>query len=204
MSAVTAEAQIANMALGAVGQRDLIDSLLEDTAQGLACNTYFATAKQKILEAHPWAWATKRQALALLSGVTREGYEYVHAAPADLLSPKAARRIEDGARPPVEPIPFLIELNVTGNAFVIASDVTTPTLVYTPRDVAVALWPASAIDALAAELAVRIALMLPVKPELARLLRPEAALKLREAMASDGNTGSPDVPPEAPWIRARK
>lgn len=203
MPAVTTDAQVCNQALGLVGQRQLINSLLEDSAEAIACRTYYSTVKAAVLESHPWRWATKRQTLALLSGVEREGWEYVYAAPSDLLSPKSARYIEDGARPAVEPLPFLVELNVTGNQYVIACDVTTPELVYT-RDVPVAMWPAVAIKALAAGLAEAVALMLPVKPQLAQLLAPRALLALREAMADDGNTGSPDAVPDAPWVRARK
>lgn len=203
MAAVTTDTQVCNMALGACGQRDLIGSLLDDTAAGLACATYYSTAKAKVLEAAKWRWASKRQTLALLSGVEREGWGYVYAAPSDLLSIGCVSHIEDGARPPTEPLPFLIELNDTGNAFLIACDVTTPELVYT-RDVPVALWPAVAIDALAADLAVRLALMLPVKPQLAASLAPAAAMKLREAQAFNGNTGSPDAPALPPAILARR
>lgn len=203
MPAVTTDAQVCNMALGACGQRDLIGSLLEDSAQALACATYFSTAKAKVLEELKWKWATKRKTLALLSGVERQGWAYVYAAPSDLLSAGSVSHIEDGGRPDAEPLPFLIELNDTGNAFLIACDVTTPELVYI-RDVPVALWPAKAIDALAADLAVRIALMLPVKPELAARLAPAAALKLREAQAADGNANSPDKPALPPALLARR
>lgn len=203
MPAVTTDAQVCNQALGLVGQRDQINSLNDDSTPGLACKTYYSTVKAAILEAHPWRWATKRNTLALLSGVEREGWEYVYAAPADLLSPKSARRIEDGARPPVEPLPFLVEMNEAGNQFIIACDVETPELVYT-RDVPVAMWPAVAIKALVAAMAEALALMLPVKPQLAQVLAPRALMALREAMADDGNTGSPDVTPDAPWVRARK
>lgn len=203
MPAVTTDAQVANQALGFVGHRATINSLLEDSEQAIAASIHFATAKARVLEAFPWRWATKRQALAQLSGVTRDGWAYVHAAPADLLSVNSARKIEDGARQSTDPLPFTVELNDSGSGFVVASDVPTPTLVYT-RDVPVALWPAHAVDALVAELAVRLALTLPVKPELAVRLQPLAELRLRQAMAVTANGEVRDPEPDPPAIRARK
>lgn len=203
MSAVVTEAQVANQALGLCGQRDIIDSLLENSAEAIACRTYFATTKQSVLQELEWPWAQKRSTLALLSGVTVEGWTYAYAAPADLLNADCVHRIESGAQgPDVEPIPFAIELNAAGNQLIIATDATTPELVYT-RDVALALWPAKAIEALAAALAVKVALMLPVDKVLARGLAPLAEQKLSEAKAASANAINQRPQPQAEVIRRR-
>lgn len=203
MSAVTSDAQVANQALGLCGQRQTINSLLDDSAEGLACNTHFATTKQALLEAHDWSWATKRIALAQLTGVEREGWAYVYAAPSDMLNAHTARLIEQGGRPDSNPIPFLIESNTTTSAFIIATDVElAPELIYT-KDVPLALWPASAVEAFVYALAVKLALTLPVKENLARALKGEAVLKLREAMAADAMADRRDPPAEAESIRRR-
>lgn len=203
MSAVTTEAQVANMALGHCGQRDLIDSLLENSAEAIACRTFFATTKQSVLQELEWPWAQKRSTLALLSGVTVEGWTYAYAAPSDLLNADCVHRIESGAQgPDVSPIPFAIELNAAGNQLIIATDATTPDLVYT-RDVALALWPAKAIEALAAALAVKVALMLPVDKVLARGLAPLAEQKMSEAKAASANAINQRPQPQAEVIRRR-
>lgn len=204
MAAVTTDAQVCNQALGYVGQRLTIGSLLEDSTEAIACRVHYQTTKQAVLEARWWTWATKRLSLAQLTGVTRLGYEYVHAAPSDLVSANGARYIETGGRPEAQAgqIPFLVELNDSGNAFVIASDVETPKLVYT-RDVPVALWPAKAIDALAWALAVKLSLTLPVKPALAVSLEGKATKALLEAQAADMNAPREDAVPDAEWVQAR-
>ncbi len=203
MSAVVTEAQVANQALGLCGQRDIIDSLLENSAEAIACRTYFATVKQSVLEELEWPWAQKRSTLALLSGVTVEGWTYVYAAPSDLLNADCIHRIESGAQgPDVSPIPFAVELNAAGNQLVIATDATTPELVYT-RDIALAMWPAKAIEALAAQLAVNVALMLPVDKVLARSLAPLAAQRLSQAKAASANSLAQRPIPNAEVIRRR-
>lgn len=201
MPAVTTDADVCNMALGHVGQRRLILSLIEDSAEAIACRTHYATAKREILETHWWSWATKRQALAQLMGVTREGWGYVYAAPADLISADGARFLDEG-RGAAEPAPFIVELNDSGSALIIATDLQPATLVYT-RDVPVALWPAKAITALSYELAHRLALSLPVKPGLAQGLVPMASLKLDEARAADMNAAGDEAPQPAADVRLR-
>lgn len=200
MPAVTTDVQVANQALGFVGQRRPIASLLEDSPEAIACRTHFDTVKACILEADWWTWATKRQALALTSH-TREGWDFCYAAPGDLISTAGVRYIDQG-RPDPEPVPFLIELNSATSQFLILTDYESPTLVYT-RDVPVALWPAVAITALAAELALRLAPHLPVKPQLVSWLKGEAESRLLEAKAADANARGPEAPQQAVVIRQR-
>ncbi len=199
MPTLSTPAQVCNLALAHVGQRLAINSLLEQSAEARVCAVHYPTARDACLEAHWWKFATRRAQLALLSGVTREGWEYVYAAPGDMVSIVGARYLETGGRPrrPDTDIPFAIELNDTGNAFVVLCDVKTPQLVYTRATDTPALWPAHFLDALAWALAVRLALALPVKPEVARALEPKAQLAMLAAIAADVRTGTPDVAPSA-------
>ncbi len=202
MAAVTSDVQVANQALGHCGQRQTLDSLNENSTEALACRTYLATVKQSMLQEMNWPWAQKRASLALLSGVEVEGWAYAYAAPSDLLSADAIERIESGAQVDVEPIPYSLELNAGGNQFIIATDAELPELVYT-RDVPFALWPAKAVEACAAALAVKVALMLPVKPELAAGLNGIAKQLLSEALAASGNATNQRPIPNAEVIRRR-
>ncbi|MCU0701852.1 MAG: hypothetical protein MUC96_35565 [Myxococcaceae bacterium] len=201
---VSSDVEVANQALGYVGQRAGITSLLEDSTEARAVRNVYATAKRKLLEDSEWRWATARQQLALVSGATRQGWAYVHAAPSSLLSADCARYIEDGGRPTPgrERVPFRVELNDVGNGFVVVSDVERPTLVFT-RDVPVALWPSVAIDALAFDLAARLALVLPVKPQVGLAMASTARQKLMEARAGNLTGDEDDQPPDAEWVRGR-
>lgn len=205
MSTLTSPAALCNIALGFVGQRDKILNLTEDTVAAIACATHYPLARDACLEAHWWTWATKRRTLALLTGVERTGWEYVYAAPTDWVSVNGARFIETGGRPrrPDSDYPFLVELNDAGNSFIIAADVETPELVYTRAVESVAIMPAAFINAVASELAVRLALELPVKPGLAQGLEGKALKALQAAIAGDLRLATRDVEPDAEHVRGR-
>lgn len=205
MATLTSPAQLCNVALGLVGQRATILSLAEESAEAQACAVNYALARDACLEAHWWTWATKRATLAALTGVTREGWSYVYQAPTDWVSINGARYLETGGRPrrPDSDYPFLVELNDSGNAFVIACDVASPELVYTRAIDSVAIMPAAFVNAVATELAVRLALMLPVKPQLAQGLESKAFRALQTAVAADLRLVTRDVQPDAEHVRGR-
>lgn len=205
MATLTSPAQLCNIALGFVGQRAAILSLTEGSAESQACAAHYAASRDVCLEAHWWTWATKRRTLALLTGVERTGWTYVYAAPTDWVSVNGARYIETGGRPrrPDTDYPFLVELNDAGNSFIIAADVTTPELVYTRAVESVAIMPASFITAVAWELATRLALVLPVKPQLAQGLGPKAYMALQAAVAADLRLTTKDAQPDAEHVRGR-
>lgn len=205
MATLTSPAQLCNIALGFVGQRASILNLTEDSAEAQACAVHYSAARDACLEAHWWTWATKRRTLALLSGVTRTGFEYVYQTPTDWVSVNGARYIETGGRPrrPDTDYPFLVELNDAGNSFILACDVTTPELVYTRAVESVAIMPALFISAVAWELATRLALVLPVKPALAQGLAPKAFMALQAAVAADLRLTTKDTQPDAEHVRGR-
>lgn len=83
---MTSVVQIANMALGNIGDRSRIDSLTEASPQAQAAQLYYETARDATLEAHDWGFARKVAALALTGNTpldTSWGYEYIY--PADCL-----------------------------------------------------------------------------------------------------------------------
>ena len=122
MPAVTSEHQVANLALGLCGQRQLIDSLNEDTTEAQMAKAYFASTRDELLQSFAWRFATKRAVLAL-STETREGWLYCYVAPNDMLL-EAPLRIWDGDREPGSGgrIPFTIELNDAGDGHLILTD----------------------------------------------------------------------------------
>lgn len=207
MAAVTTEAEVCNMALGLVGQRQFIDRLDARSTEAQVCNRFFASTRNELLEAWHWRFATKRAVLALAADsagelIERSGWGYCYVAPTDMLK---ARRIWDGDRSAGagSRIAFGKELNDDASGHLITTDQPEAELVYTVELRAVALWTPKFVMAMAKQLAVYLATALPVKPELARLLQPAATLALQQAAAGDANEAEPDPEADSEWIRER-
>ncbi len=201
MPAVTTEAQVCNLALGLVGQRQFIDRLDEATTEADVCNRFYASTRDELLEVHHWRFATKRAVLALTTE-TRSGWGYCYAAPSDMLK---AQRIWDGQREPGagERIPFTLELNDAAGGHLILTDLENAELVYTVALETVALWRPLFVKAVAAQLAVYLAGALPVKPQLIPMLQQGARLALQQAQAADANEGQRDEAADSELIRER-
>lgn len=197
----TTEANVCNMALLKCGHREFIDDLEEQSEAAAVCKMLYADTRDFLLERFEWSFAEKMVSLAV-STETDPRWAYVYREPADCLMP---RYLWTGDRnPPVaNRYPTGRRLSAASDGFLFLCDVAEASLVYTAKLDAVALFSKAFTEALASELAVRIALALPVKPELARALAPLAALRLGEAIAADLLVTTPDVPPDAESIRAR-
>lgn len=204
MPTATTPAEVCNIALGMVGQRQLIDSLEEATTEAQLCKAYFGAVRDSLIQAWQWKFATKRVALAL-STETRTGWGYAYAAPADMM-PEAPARVWDGVREPGEGqrIPFEVELNDAADGMLILTDQAAAVLRYTVNDVPVGLWSPAFVLAVASQLAVLLAGALPVKPALMLQLQNGAAAALLRAKALSGNSAQRDVPADSVSIRARE
>lgn len=200
MPAVTTEAEVCNLALGLVGQRQFIDRLDEDSAEAQACAEYFATVRNELLEAWHWRFATKRAVLALTTE-TRTGWGFAYQSPADLLR---ARRIWDGdTAPGSRRIPFTRELNDAATGHLILTNQPEAELVYTVELTRVALWPTAFVTAVAAQLAVCLAPALAAKPQLMPSFERRALLTFQRAAALDANETEPDEQAESETISER-
>jgi hypothetical protein len=201
MAALTAEHQVANLALGLIGQRQFLDSLTEASTEAIVARNYYAQTRNELLAAWRWRFATKRTVLALTTQA-RSGWTYTYAAPADMLAPQY---IYPGTREPGqgEQIPFAWELNDAGDGFLILTDQSAAELVYTRELTTVALFPPYFVKALAAQLAVYLAGALPVKPQLIPMLESGARIALQAAAAIDGNAATRDELADAESIRVR-
>lgn len=198
---LASDAAVANVALLRVGQRQLLDSLDEPTAEAQACKALFSQARDATLEAAWWAFATRRQVLALLLQ-ERTGWTFVYALPAGCV---AARYLWAGVRNPPEAdrIPFTIEAADDGTSRVLLTDQPLAELVYTGPAPNPAVWSASFTDAVAWRLAADLVLALPVKPQLAANALTMAARSLAISQAVERAQGQADVEPDAEAIRAR-
>ncbi len=81
--------QICNMALVAIGERT-ITALTDANENGRRCNQLYDFARQSVLQAHPWNFATVVKPLALLNGETVPDWDYLYSYPSNCL---AVRRV---------------------------------------------------------------------------------------------------------------
>lgn len=200
MAALTV-AGVCNMALGYVGERQTIQSLSDPTAPALACVTFYEETVKACLAQHWWRFATKRETLAL-STEERDEWGYVYALPSDCLQPQY---LWNGARNATRDqlIPFTTELNDAGTNQLLMTDLVDAVLVYTKLLTNPAQWGPAFGKAVAWALAAELALVLPVKPEVAIRVGQQAPLWLERAAALD-EAGKQDDPAADPdLIRAR-
>lgn len=131
---------IANLALGHIGQRPNVASLdpPEGSAHAELAAQFFPFARDALLEAHPWNWATRRVAGAPLA-TTIDAWDYAYAKPADAVKilavlPQDAtddyvEMIDPGvfALPQYAarsvPVPFVVERLETGEDAVLTDQV---------------------------------------------------------------------------------
>lgn len=75
---------ICNLALAHIGQRT-INALTESSNEARKCNLFFDHARRATLQAIPWNFATRVQALALIANAESDEWEYVYARPSNCL-----------------------------------------------------------------------------------------------------------------------
>lgn len=196
---------VCNLALLYTGQGQQINSLDQATIEAKACKVHYAKTRDAFLESAWWKFATKHAVLALLSGQTRTDWVYVYQLPSDFIAP---RYIHTGQRlsNPIDRIPFDLEsvsasTAVTGQCLV--TDQKAAELCYTAEVPTIALWTPLAVDALAWELAVKLCLILPVKPEWAARARLEAKQARATALASQARSAQSDPTPPSEYTNAR-
>lgn len=201
-SAVTSDAEVCNLALGLVGQRQFINDLDEDTTEALVAKQFYAPLRTQLLKGFEWSFTRAEVALAQTLE-EREGWAYCYAEPSDLLK---LRYLWAGARPPVTKAlrhPHERMLADDRGSFLVCTDLDGAVAVYSANVTTPALWTPEFVDAFAWGLAVRLAAGLAVKPQLAAMMAQGFRQAWLEARAADASAHEADVEPEAEHIRAR-
>lgn len=196
-------AQICNIALARVGERQLLDDLGENSTAAELASAHYESARDDVLEAFDWRFARKRAALAELAGQNeRPGWEYVFSLPTDCIAP---RYIDLGVNEPApdEQTAFDLELNDAGDRRVLVTNLDEVELVYTARVTAVGLFSPAFVNALAWRLAMEFALALPVKPQVGLAMERGYQMALATAAARQFNQTVRGAEPNARHIRAR-
>ncbi len=196
------EAQLCNLALSKIGERQFIGSLVENSPNSRTCAVVYPQARDAVLERHWWSFATRRSVLAE-TVEERTAWGYAYALPADCLVPQF---VGMGGRNPsaAERVSFAVEMNDAGNGHLLLTDQEAPELSYTAKVTSTAYFSALFCEALTWDLASRLALAIPIKPAVALELDRKFNVALRTAIAGDLNKRRNDQPPESEFITVRR
>lgn len=202
---ITTAVQICNAALLNTGTSQFINTFDDRTTEAKVLKVIYEPTRDALLERFPWKFATRRALLPLLAGSwqQRTGWTYAYALPPDCIVPQ---RIWSGVRTPaaLDKIPFDVEGTGDGTAtttttgLVLLTDQGGAELIYTTRNDTPATYSPLFIEALAWALAVKLCLVLPVKPEWAAKCDAEftKALLIAKSVHSRGQQEDPNPPSE--------
>lgn len=150
------EVDICNLALSHIGDRSTVAVIRppENSPQAAACARFFDLARDTLLAMHPWGFATKRAALADLTGTVTvpPHWLYAYACPADVINRMVVLSSESQYEEETEG--FTYELgDDTPNTRVIYTNVATAYVRYTARVTNPAHFPPMFTEALSRQLA---------------------------------------------------
>jgi hypothetical protein len=196
---MASEVEICNMALRHLGAVR-IASLDEARQEAKDCKLFYPVSRDAVLIDHPWNFAQKRRALALMDTPTdyAGAYSLAYIVPADCLR---ARKVvlpsgDDTAQE------FSVVRAPTGEKIILTNAVDA-VLVYTLSATDPTWFDAQFIEALALKLASKLARPLLKSPQAEQAFATLYVNYVNAAKASDANEGDPETVPEIDWIQAR-
>lgn len=213
------DVDVCNMAIGHTGSREFIDALNDGSEPADLCALYYDLFRKKLLGHVDWPFAKQRQVLAATE-LVRSGWQFVYAAPTDLLvtrqmwpSPNTvsqAVQCVPWTRNPRsdQKIPYSIENDPpaplgTGLRKLILCDQPSPECHYTADLEDVSLFPASFVDALSLLLGARICNPLASDPKRANELKTTFKDALSDAISEAFNEELQDQPPASVYEMIR-
>ena len=194
------QAAICNIALGHLGINRLITDLESERtskAQAQACITHYDLALEVTLKAHRWPFAQRIATLATISGYDGTVWLYAYRAPSDFLTAHTITRTE--ANPQGE----RFQVGGDSSGAIIYSNAEDAILDYTARVTQPGLYPADFVEALAYQLAIRVAQPLSAEESLRQVARDGYRRAIGEAMTTAANEGRGIEPPVDEFLAAR-
>lgn len=193
---------VCSLALTRLGGQP-IASLSEGSKEAILCSAFYELSRDATLRDHPWNFATRRRALAVLASGGTDGdaaipWAYIYGWPSDCL---LARRIHNPGSTTVA-IPYEVALNSSGER-VIYTDQATATLVYTTRVTDLTLCDPLFIEAMTWKLATELAIPLTQDRGLMQVATTMYQNAIAKARTLDANEGSADDLSQASWLEAR-
>lgn len=187
---MASEVEICNLALANIGA-DSISALTEKSSEARKCKLFYPPARDSLLRLHPWGFATKYLALALISEATVYGYEFAYAYPIDCLMARGFYRAVATA----DPIPFKVVVQPDLSSKEIWTNEVDAVLIYTAKvidaNVFDPLFRESLGHYLAAKLAPTLIKDLKLRPVLAR----EQLNYVAQALHGDAQEGFENTVP---------
>lgn len=194
----TSALQICNLALLNTGTSLFINSFDANTAEARACKVLYEPTRDALFERYPWKFAQRRRVLAphAADAQQRSGWAYSYALPVDCIQPQ---RIWPGVRMPnaLDKIPFDVEDDADVGS-ILLTDWADAELVYTARNENVGTYSPLFVETLSWALAVKLCLVLPVKPEWAQRADDSLtkALLVAKSVNARGHQEDPNPPSE--------
>lgn len=198
-----------NLALQRIGVTVRVQAEDEGTVEASSCAICWSTALDRTLEDFPWPFAKRQTTLAELSGVTRVGWEYVYALPADFLQAQAIlgeetrlSLVPSESRPPYE-----IMADDAAEGKVLCCDVEQTeiyALEYTARVTNPVSYSGAFVSAVAWLMAAELALALPKDASKAQAALQMYRYEIENAFANALRGNREDPEQDASGIRARQ
>lgn len=196
---MASEVDICNLALSHIGTKSTISALNEQSNEARQCNIHYTKARDFVLRAHPWGFADKTIALALLSDPP-PNWLYKYQYPTDCVT---IIEIVPEDRAISLPTPYKIGVAADLNSKVILTDKEDAYIRYTARVTNATLFDDAFVQTLSWYLASQLAL--PLTGD--RIIRDEAVrgylLMSSQAQTVDLNENEPDPQREAIWTDGR-
>ncbi len=191
---MASQVEIVNRALQKLGGPYIV-SISDNNEQGRAAARCWATARDRLLAAHPWNFAMARAQLAAHATAPAFGYANAFPLPANCVR---VWEIGDGC----PPWPWTVESHQGAPA--ILTDMEAPLDIrYVARIETTGYWSAGFVEGMATVLAAELAPALTNSEGRTRTLQAEAAAVLSEGKRQDGQEGAPEQTPDGAWLDSR-
>lgn len=202
---MASETEIANMALSHLGESKLIASLTEGTAEARACNSFYETARDKVLEDFNWPFARTFVTLGLVeedpTGIDDE-WSFSYRYPSDCLK---AIRVVSGIKPEDKNTEIKFIVGQDSSGLLIYTDEEDARLEYTKRFTDTQFFPTTFRLALSYYLAQLIAARITAGDPfgLGKKAENEYIVQIQKAQANAFNEQRKPNDPDSEFITAR-
>lgn len=215
---MSADTDIANLALGRLGVGIAISSLAEQSAPARLCARFYHQCRKEVLRAHPWGFSMASDSLAELDDQTFPGWMYVYQYPQSCLMVRYVGD-ESGLRVAQTALtscnwrewnqlqrrfmPFQVALKSDGASRVLLSDVPDAMAFFTYDVTNTAVFPVDFSSTFAWRLAMEVGGPLQADLKLIVHARNEYLFWGSHSTAQDMNERRDDDKPESPSVACR-
>ena len=186
--------EIINMALISL-RSNAIELPLEDTENGIKMDAIYDIVLKSMLREHPWSFAKKEVALALVSGVPGtpilEDYTYIFALPT---YPDFLKLLKTSVEP---------DYSHKIKGIYLYSNASAVSIEYVYFNDDPTTYDAEFTDAFAARLAAELCFSITADKDLVKVKWQEYIGKMRMAKSSNGQEVTPDSPQNDEWLNSR-